>query len=243
MTGAKKNFHYDSEKMIQNMIQRRTEYRLDEIKKYYEEIEGKFQTEKKRLAKAYEAKVASTKMDEDTKYEIDEYFSEEHYEIENIFLKNLRYSAVVSVYSFLEVALNDLCAYLKRAMGLLLDLGDLTGDGIMRAKVFLIKVCKVDFPEKSNEWQEIMKLNLVRNCIVHTQGDVRCVSSPTKLKDVVRNTKGLKIDNDIFLLIDSSYIVTAIENSGQLLDMVYEKVFAQLKVLKKDNDGAAGKGN
>ncbi|HUX80237.1 MAG TPA: hypothetical protein VMW10_10920, partial [Alphaproteobacteria bacterium] len=78
----------------------------------------------------------------------------------------------------LEISLNDLCRYLCNSKKLYLSLEDLRGDGTERAKLYLTKACLIDFPESSNEWNEILKLNKIRNCIVHAQGDILNAKSP-----------------------------------------------------------------
>lgn len=69
--------------------------------------------------------------------------------------------------------------------------GCLKDDGIQRAKSYLTKVCRIDFPINSYEWNEVLKLNLFRNCIIHAQGDVDKVKSTTKLRNTIENTTGI----------------------------------------------------
>ena len=221
----RKKFKIDSNKMIQRIIKSRTENELEEVKQYYEELEYKFQRDKKRLSKRYDKEVGNGKLDPETKYQLDEYFSEEHYIIESIFLKTFRYSTIVTVYSLLEISLNDLCCYLCNTKKLALSLDELRGDGIERAKLYLAKVCLVDFPETGNEWNEIQKLNKIRNCIVHAQGDIENAKSPQKLRNIVANTSGIELENDRFVRIDSAYIITTLSNTKKLLETVYDKSF------------------
>ncbi len=219
-----KKLKIDRDKMIQSIIKRRTKHKLEDVEQYYEELETKFQRDKKRLSKRYDEKVENGKLNSETKYQLDEYFSEKHYVIENIFLKTVRYSMIVTIYSLLEISLNDLCRYLCDSKKLSLSLEESSGDGIKRAKLYLAKVCLIDFPE-SNEWNEILKLNEIRNCIVHTQGDIEFAKSPEKLRNIVANTRGIELENDRFIRIDSEYINTALSNTKKLLEMVYDKSF------------------
>lgn len=77
----------DHEKTIQRIIKRRTDNELEKVKQYYEELENKFQSDKKRLSKRYDEEVRNGKFDLEIKYQLDEYFSDEHYIIESIFFK------------------------------------------------------------------------------------------------------------------------------------------------------------
>lgn len=106
---------------------------------------------------------------------MDEYFAEEHYIIESIFLKSFRYSMVVTIYSLLEITMNDLCHYLCHSKKLSLNLDEIKGGDIERAKLYLSKVCPIDFPGRSAEWNDIQKVNKIRNGIVHAEGDIEGV--------------------------------------------------------------------
>ena len=220
----KKNFKINRYKMIQSIIKRRTKHKLEDVKQYYEELETKFQRDKKRLSKRYDEETGNGKLDSEIQYQLDEYFSEENYIIENIFLKTFHYSTIVTVYSLLEISLNDLCRFLRNSKKLSLSLEELRGNGIKRAKLYLAKVCLIDFPE-SNEWNEILKLNKIRNCIVHAQGDIEDAKSPKTLRNIVASTRGVELENDRFIRIDSEYINMALSNTKKLLEIVYEKSF------------------
>lgn len=86
-----------------------------------------------------------------------------------------------------------------------------------------MKVCKVDFPTDSHEWNEIIKLNLFRNCIIHAQGNVDKVKSATKLRKVIENTEGVELKNDRYLVVEKAYVESAIRNVKKLLEVIYDK--------------------
>lgn len=168
------------------------------------------------------------------KDEIGEYFGEENYRIEELFMKNFRYSMIVAIYSFCETTLNDLCYYLYRSKGLLLQLDEVRGEGIERAKLYLIKVCLINFPEKDHDWQEILKLNSIRNCIIHAEGDVDDMKSPAKLRNIIKNTKGIALDKSIerFLYIESDYIPSIISSIEKFVNKVHKEAFKTISIAK-----------
>lgn len=217
-------------KVIQRSIRSRIDGKLEEIKEYYEELERKFERDKKRVSERYSKEVEDNKLTEEMENEIGEYFGEEHARIEDIFIKNLRYSVIVTIYSFLETTLNDLCRYLHHSKNLSLTLDEVKGDGIERAKLYLQKVCLINFPEKSHEWQEIQKFNLIRNCIVHAEGNVEEVASPTKIKRIIKNTKGLSLDRSIerFVRIEGDYILSIIFCIEKFIEIVHEGGFKSI---------------
>jgi len=51
---------------------------------------------------------------------------------------------------------------------LIIDPGDMERDGIERARLYLMEICKIDLSGLSKKWSEMKKLNEIRNCI--TQG-------------------------------------------------------------------------
>jgi len=230
----KKKFTFNREKVIQNLIRNRIKHKLEETKEYYEDLEYKFEEEKKRLSKRYNEEIKGENISEEMEYEIGEYFGGEQSRIEDVFLKNLRYSIVVTIYSTLETTLNDLCNYLKRSKKLLLELNEVKGDGIMRAKLYLEKGCLINFPKDSREWKEIEKFNAIRNCIVHAEGNVEEVKSPTKLKNIIKNTDGLSLDRSIerFVRIESAYILSIIDCIEKFIENVHEEGFKTISSVK-----------
>lgn len=87
-------------------------------------------------------------------------------------LPNLqRKSAFVTLLSFLENELNNLCRLLKRERNLTLAFSDLSGNGIERASSYLKKVVQLAW-NQGNDWQEMLKFRDIRNYIVHNDGKV-----------------------------------------------------------------------
>ncbi|MDO8335614.1 MAG: hypothetical protein Q7T74_02410 [Candidatus Saccharibacteria bacterium] len=183
---------------------------IGEYRDYLIEIEGKFAKDLDALEKRY--KIDSKKaakllpQDEDTTW----YYADELYRIDRVFRRSFRYSALVTIHALLETSMNSMCMFLQKKHNIGVGLQDIKGEGIERARLYLSKVCGIKFPETSHEWQELQKLNQVRNCIVHTNGDISLVISPKKLKMIVQNTHGLEIEAERYLIIDNSYLTAAI---------------------------------
>jgi len=206
-------------KLIQRSIMAVSYNKFKDLKDYYHEIKRKFERDEKDLAKRYYERI-----DEN---EFNDYFIEENVRIEDIFLKQFRYSIVVMIYSLLESRLNHFCHYLSKSKKLRLELDDIKGDGIERAKLYLSKVCLIDFPEQGHEWNEMIKLNIIRNCVVHAEGIVHKAKNQKKLKGVINNTCGLEVENK-YLKIENSYIDSALLDAENLINKVYEKVISKI---------------
>ncbi|MFA6411571.1 MAG: hypothetical protein WCW53_02670 [Syntrophales bacterium] len=232
---ARRRFtEYDREKMVQRMILDRIRLKLQDIKEYYTELEDKFARDIIKLSERYEEEISEKNLTQEMKEEVAAYFGEEQSRFEELFLKNFRYSIIVTIYSFLETTLNDLCHHLYHSKKSLLTLDEVKGTGIERARLYLQKVCLIDFPEKSHDWQKIQKFNLVRNCIVHAEGNVEEVKSPEKLKKIIKNTRGISLYPSIqrFLRIENDYIPSIIFCIEKFIDKIHGEAFKKLSPVK-----------
>jgi len=91
--------------------------------------------------------------------------------LEDIFPNILRRSFFVAIYSLIEMQLNEICH--ERKLPLPLEKVKKAPDrSIQRAKVYLMDVAKIRFPE-SSEWEELLKYQKLRNCIVHNGGKLK----------------------------------------------------------------------
>lgn len=223
----RKSSQASRKKWIRRIIRDRTFGKFENLKQYVSEIENKFKSDLGNLSRRFDEQAAEEEEEEevppDIKYELNEYFVEEYYVIERVFLRTFRYTIVVAVYSLLETCLNRLCHHLCNSKKLHLLLEELRGKGIERAKLYLAKVCSIDFPEVSNDWNQLQKLNKIRNCIVHAEGNIHNVKSPGTLRNIIKNTKGLELYNDRYIQIDSLYIVATIGSAENVLGCIYEK--------------------
>jgi hypothetical protein len=199
--------------------------RTNIFRNYILEIESKFSYDLKELEKKHEKDIRQRAADADFENYLIDFYGEEFHRIDRIFLRTFRYSAIVSIYSLLETSMNSLCNLLKQMNSLSIEYDELRGDGIERAKIYLEKICKIKFPEKSREWSELQKLNKFRNCIVHADGDIWLSQSQTKLKNIVKNTKGITLENDQYLIIDKKYLESAITWVEDFLQELYEIAF------------------
>lgn len=103
-------------------------------------------------------------------------FDDYTYDVKDLFtvyFPNLsRRSALINIYSFLEIELNKLCIELKEKKNETLHLKDLTGDGIVRASNYFIKVIKLPWDNSKGIWSEIRIIQNLRNKIVHSDGKI-----------------------------------------------------------------------
>jgi hypothetical protein len=214
----------DSNKIFASIIKSQAKDRLEEFRQYTLEIEAKFDSDKKSLANSYDEAIKG--LSEDQKREIDDYFADDYYIIDEIHVGLYRKSTLVSVYSCLENALRILCRHLCARHGYPVKLDDLRGEGIVRAKDYLEKLAKVDFSALNDEWSHLMTLNRIRNCIVHCEGDIKSSTSAAQLQNIVNKTRGLFLRNERYIRVEREYVDSGITKAEKFLDKLYQQVFS-----------------
>lgn len=136
--------------------------------------------------------------------------------------RHLRYSMVFLVYSIAEVQLNRYCKQLGSTNKEAIQIGDLQGQGIDRAKRYLAKVLRViNLEDKC--WRPISDLCKVRNAITHCNGLISESSDRKHLLALVKKDIGISIDREKRLNIDEIYISDSIGHIGHLFNILYNK--------------------
>lgn len=199
------------------------DFALDDFKQFSKLIEQQFTN----TLQNYENE--ASKLPEDEREAYYDYYYDEWSPYKNDYPKIHRNSLLISIYSFLESTLINLC---KRSMGkyhLSLSHKDINGKGIEQAQKYLIKVAKIEFPNNSNEWQFIKFCNEVRNCLVHNQGfSYDDNKKSEKLEKLINETPYIKVDGTGEIILEENFCPLFIEK----LEGFFEKLY--LSVEKKD---------
>ena len=93
----------------------------------------------------------------------------------------------------------------------------------MAVKNYLSKVCVIDFPKSSINWNEIKKLNRIRNCIVHSDGEIESSFGKEKLKNIINSTSGLQLRDENEIIVEKEYIERMIDHSESFLLSLYKR--------------------
>jgi len=102
-------------------------------------------------------------------------------------------STFISVYSWFESEFLFLCKYCKEEENLKLGAKDIKGNGyIDQCKKFITKLLDVNLDSLKIEWDEIVKCQRIRNCIVHQQGWIADPLSGKDLVNFINRTDGIK---------------------------------------------------
>lgn len=194
--------------------------RLENFRKYTEELEIKFNADKDSLLAQKEMMLSEHEAE--LQEHVNRNFREAYYIVDEIYLGQYRKSTLVSIYSFLEFTMMNLCDLVQLFYNSSLGVKDLRGKGINQAKLYLEKVAKINFEELNAEWSELVTLNKVRNHIVHADGVEDIVSKD--LTKLANRTQGLSIKKYGRLLVERTYIDSSITTVENFLDELYSKV-------------------
>ncbi len=144
---------------------------------------------------------------------------------EYYFPRSLRYSFVVLLYLVVEKQLTQLCKIIQEGHNLPIKANDLRGDIIERSKTYIHKVAGV--PKNDVDWTKVGDLSVVRNCIVHTMGEIVESKDKAYLQKMVSANIGLSTGNDEFfdsnrLQISRKYCSKAIREMQVFFDQLFD---------------------
>lgn len=132
----------------------------------------------------------------------------------------LRNSFLVSCYSYLEERLYYFCEDLRDKHNLPLKVTDLKGNALERVKKYFTKLGKIDIPDN---WEEILSINDIRNCIVHNEGriDSGDQKRDIKIQDYIDGRSDIKYDRDKKIILDKEYCVHVLGSIQNLFEALY----------------------
>jgi len=141
---------------------------FENIYSYCKFTEAALRREKEKFLTLHNEKI--NKLTPDEKRDFDELSIEIHWKLYDVF-PTLQWTSIFnSAYSLFERHLNDLCRILGKNAPTKIELTDLKGQGIERAKIFLSKIVGISNVFDSTEWKEIQDYAKVRNVLVHSTG-------------------------------------------------------------------------
>ena len=123
---------------------------------------------------------------------------------------NYEYSAISSfpqiqwrseflvLYSYFEHILNHLCHVVQKRSELELSLKDIYGQGIERARTYLVKLGNVKKPFETKYWQRAKFLSEIRNAIAHKNSEIEY--KPKDLKSLYS-----KLEKEEYISLEISF--------------------------------------
>lgn len=175
---------------------------IRDIRAYTNKIEAFLESRKYKIEENKEKENNLTEEERETKKIIDHISMRLGYgrHIE-IFTK----SAIVSIYTYLEFFLEDFCKKIYELDNHKISPKDLSGTGIFRSKSYLSKVFNINFEKLNSEWEDITKLNEIRNFLVHSNGVFTSDEAKSKLQKSLEKLSGINFKDD-HIEISTNYI-------------------------------------
>ncbi|WP_029655100.1 hypothetical protein [Marinobacter daepoensis] len=108
------------------------------------------------------------------------------------------YSQLMVAYGYFEKVLNDFCGEFRDSDKISLSLKDLHGQGIERARNYLVKVVGLEKAFCTPDWQAIKLLGVLRNSVAHRDGFVDYEPEPPKSTySKLRKIKGVELRREV----------------------------------------------
>ena len=214
-----------------NILKHNCRSRLEDFRTYVFEIERKFQDDMAEIAEKHKA--SANEEDEETRSYLADTYSEEHYQIDKVFRKILRYSVLVALYTLLEDTLVSICEKFELHKTLKPTFQDFKKMNkglttIAIAKMYLINVASIQLSPIDNIWGDLEKLNIIRNCIVHSEGN-SCKGPKKRIQDAVKNTSDVTLENDRYIVLSEVYIARTIDCIGSYLNGIITASYTSKK--------------
>jgi hypothetical protein len=151
---------------------------LANLENYRQIMESALQEQKRRFEEWIDKKAET--LSDDEKEDFYEAYSDEHWELSDVFPSTLRSSLFVAAYSVLERKLVDYCTELW-SKNKYSEKPNIPHRGIIfEARKYLTKYAGISIPDTSPNWSNIVCYNKIRNSIVHSGGKI----DPQKLKEL-----------------------------------------------------------
>jgi len=160
-------------------------------------------------------------------------------EIEFIYLRMHRYSAILAAYTYLESSMFKICTQIEYTQKFSISVSDVKGKGIEKCKLYLIKMCGFDFMEINPLWSRVATLNKIRNCIMHGNGDAEKVHNSSKFIRQIESSKNITFIEQKLIMVSEEFVLASIKDIKELLlFLVKHKALIAIRV-HKPSDGIA----
>lgn len=88
---------------------------------------------------------------------------------------------------------------------------DLRDRGVRRYKKFVHQVCRVGVEDAGIDWQFLQDLSIVRNAIIHANGNKSLLGNPAELEGVVqRRSPDLSFKHESRLIVSNEFVVKSL---------------------------------
>ncbi|MFG0731472.1 hypothetical protein [Photobacterium damselae] len=197
---------------------------LDSYMQHSDQVESLLNDE----VKAFEDRhknIAAT-MDQDQAEEYLEYMSDEYWELADKLPSIQRKSELISIYTLLENGLNQICSIYEHHLTNPIKLADLSSHGIIdKSKKYLEKVAQINFPSQTPKWEEIKKVQQIRNAFVHRDGLIK--SNNQEIVNYINQSNYLSLKNQNKVVIKKGFTLHCLK----LFRDFFEELFKDIETI------------
>jgi len=202
------------------------ESNLDMLRSYQHDMDNQLAKIQQEESDRIDAVLARIEDEDEREMYLASAGDEYHYTHEVMFPRSHRFSFIVLLFLNLEDILTRFCEYIKKRDKHEIRVTDLRGDIVGRSRLYLHKFAKL--PEISQQlWGSIEDISKVRNCIVHTLGQVDLSNDRKRLQDLAGLGLGLSIgDADLDrgrLVLEPVFCERAVSDVSALMKELFEK--------------------
>ena len=161
-------------------------------------------------------------------YPIVDEAAEELLEVSTYYPYILRKSLFLLIYARFERYMIDLCESLQKRRGLEVPLQSLKGNGIRRAKEYLVTQVGLDFPENSDEWHNAIFYNGLRNHLAHGDRSIDHLreSENVRHQDIAEEivNRGLSDASGAEVILTAEFIKEVLVNFAELSKLLDDAI-------------------
>lgn len=130
-------------------------------------------------------------------------------------------SAIIITVSLLEQELIGFCHSLRDPLELPANFNDTSGPVLDRFKRYAIKTAGIDIDLSGSEWKNIKDIYEVRNCLVHSAGDLTRFQRAQIVREFAKHNQcSVNVNNRIEFGLPSTLRITGIV--GKFLNFIYD---------------------
>jgi len=166
----------------------------DKLCNFFRFIEDAVETESKQIRKNAEKKINSIK-DRNEQSDLAEWYYEDIKLFEVDFSRLQRYSAIVSLMTWMETNLVFLCRISNRLYSSTNEFDPYLPKVIDRGIKYLQEIAGLDISKVSDLYSFAINLNRIRNCIVHSEGYIKKRKDARIIRTFIDDSNDLYLDD------------------------------------------------
>ena len=153
--------------ILQNII----DTELSDIEKYIDEVSNDLSAKQRKVDKDYE--VAVSQVESEDSAHVHSFFEDDIHKYHKILPIYTFNPTILMLYGFFENWLKKLCDYHHRRKFSEIKVSDLAGNNyIEKSRKYLNLVADIDLSGVEKEWQQIIFIQKIRNCIAHNNSNL-----------------------------------------------------------------------